>query len=217
MTRFPPHDPDPASAFGPTSDPAFDPAFDKEFLAAMTAFADDAPAPVIDAAGIRSTVRRRTLLTGAAAVAAVAAIVTGAALLVPGPTGGGDRPAGTGPAPAVQSAPAPSGPSPLPSASTSAPVSPPPVPGTAATEGTPSPAAPPASGAATVTVPSVVGLSRDAATRLLDTAGLRYEVHEFTDWKVSAGSVINSEPRAGRPAAANTTVQLFVSKGRPTG
>ncbi|MEU4120265.1 PASTA domain-containing protein [Kitasatospora sp. NPDC028055] len=184
----------------------------------MTAFADDAPAPVIDAVGIRRAVRRRTALTGAAAVAAVAVIATGAALLVPGSTGGGDRPSGTGPAPAVQSAPA--------SASASAPASvsasasasaPAPVGGPTATEGAPSPAAPPAPGAATVTVPSLTGLSRDAATRLLDAAGLRYEVHELTDWKVPAGSVVNSEPQAGRTVAANETVQLFISKGRPKG
>ncbi|MFJ7246074.1 PASTA domain-containing protein [Kitasatospora sp. NPDC098652] len=186
----------------------------------MTAFADDAPAPVIDAVGIRRAVRRRTVLTGAAAVAAVAVIATGAALLVPGSTGGGDRPSGTGPAPAVQSAPAsasPSGPASVSaSASPSAPVSAP-VGGPTATEGAPSPAAPPASGASTVTVPPLTGLSRDAATRLLDAAGLRYEVHELTDWKVPAGSVVNSEPQAGRTVAANETVQLFISKGRPKG
>ncbi|MFE4973134.1 PASTA domain-containing protein [Kitasatospora sp. NPDC056651] len=196
MTRFPPRGP------VPTPDP--DPAFDKELLAAMTAFADNTTTPVIDAAGIRRTVRRRTALTGAAAVAAVAAIATGAALLLPGSPSGGDRPAGTGPAPAVQSAP----PSPAPPSASAPGLAP------SATEGTPSPAAPPAPGT-TVTVPPVAGLSRDAATRLLDAAGLRYEIHELTDWKVPVGSVVNSEPQAGRTTAANTAVQLFVSKGRP--
>ncbi|MFJ6777199.1 PASTA domain-containing protein, partial [Kitasatospora sp. NPDC091257] len=171
--------------------------------------------PVIDAAGIRRAMRRRTALTGVAAVAAVAAIATGAALLLPGSPGGGG-PAGTAPGPAVQSAPpAPASPaSPAASSAPSAPVSAS-APAPSATEGAPSPAAPPAPGTATVTVPAVAGLSRDAATRLLDAAGLRYEVHELTDWKVPAGSVVNSEPQVGRTAAANSVVQLFVSKGRP--
>ncbi|MFD0411477.1 PASTA domain-containing protein [Kitasatospora sp. NPDC127116] len=208
MIRFPPQD--------PASAPAPDPGFDKELLAAMTAFADNTPTPVIDAAGIRRAVRRRTALAGVAAVAAVAAIATGAALLLPGSPGGGDGPAGTAPGPAVQSAPpAPASPaSPAASSAPSAPVSASAL-APSATEGTPSPVAPPAPGTATVTVPAVTGLSRDAATRLLDAAGLRYEVHELTDWKVPAGSVVNSEPQAGRTAAANGVVQLFVSKGRP--
>ncbi|MFB7123587.1 PASTA domain-containing protein [Kitasatospora sp. NPDC056273] len=194
MIRFPPQDPVPTPGPDPDSD------FDKELLAAMTAFADTTATPVIDAAGIRRTVRRRTALTGAAAVAAVAAIATGAALLLPGSPGGGDRPAGTAPAPAVHSAP------PSPSASPSS---------LSATKGTPSPVAPPAPGATTVTVPPVAGLTRDAATRLLDAAGLHYEVHELTDWKLPAGSVINSAPLPGHTTATDTPVQLFISKGRP--
>lgn len=66
-----------------------------------------------------------------------------------------------------------------------------------------------------VSVPPLANLAKDAAIRALETAELRYEVHEFTDWNVPAGSVINSEPQAGRTAPAHSTVQVFVSKGRP--
>lgn len=99
MTRFPSHDPGRDADhpdFDPDPDPdpgsGSDPDFDKELLAAMTAFADNTPAPVIDALAIRRTVRRRTVLSGAVAAAAVVAIGTGAALLAPGsgpsPSGG---------------------------------------------------------------------------------------------------------------------------------
>ncbi|WP_371515269.1 PASTA domain-containing protein [Kitasatospora sp. NBC_01300] len=205
MTRFPSHDPD-----HPSPDPGFDPGpgfdhdFDKELLAAMTAFADNTPAPAIDALAIRRTVRRRTVLSGAVAAAAVVAIGTGAALLAPGsgPSPSGGLPAG----PANASAPMSSGaPSPAGSA---------PAPGPSMAFGTPSPVMQPTDGVQ-VSVPPVVNLAKDAAVRALEAAGLRYEVHEFTDWNVPAGSVINSAPQAGHTAPEHSTVQVFVSKGRP--
>ncbi|MDH6705769.1 hypothetical protein P3T27_002491 [Kitasatospora sp. MAA19] len=204
MTRFPSHDPDRTGpGFGPDPDP--DPDFDKELLAAMTAFADNAPAPVIDALDIRRTVRRRTVLTSVVAAAAVVAIGTGATLLAPGsgPTPAGGLPVGPASATAQPSE---GTPSPFASSATSGPPE---------ASGTPSPAAQPGEGAQ-VSVPSLTGLDKDAAIRLLEAAGLRYEVHEFTDWKVPAGSVINSEPQAGRTAPAHSTVQVFVSKGSPS-
>ncbi|MFF3005260.1 PASTA domain-containing protein [Kitasatospora sp. NPDC057940] len=202
MTRFPSHDPVPGR---PSPDPGFGPDFDKELLATMTAFADSTPPPVVDALAIRRTVRRRTaVLGGAVAVAAVVAIGTGAALLAPGsgPSPSGGLPAG----PANASAPMSSGaPSPAGSA---------PAPGPSMAFGTPSPLMQPTDGVQ-VSVPPVVNLAKDAAVRALEAAGLRYEVHEFTDWNVPAGSVINSAPQAGHTAPEHSTVQVFVSKGRP--
>ncbi|MFD4533853.1 PASTA domain-containing protein [Kitasatospora sp. NPDC058397] len=204
MTRFPSHDPDHPSP-GPGSAPDFDPDFDKELLAAMTAFADNTPAPVIDALAIRRTVRRRTVLSGAVAAAAVVAIGTGAALLAPGsgPSPSGGLPAG----PANASAPMSSGtPSPTGSA---------PAPGPSMAFGTPTPPPMQPTDGVQVSVPPVANLAKDAAIRALETAELRYEVHEFTDWNVPAGSVINSVPQAGHTVPAHSTVQVFVSKGRP--
>ncbi|MFJ2188867.1 PASTA domain-containing protein [Kitasatospora sp. NPDC087861] len=214
MTRFPSHDPDrtgPGPGFGPDPDP--DPDFDKELLAAMTAFADNAPAPVIDALDIRRTVRRRTVLTSVVAAAAVVAIGTGATLLAPGsgPTPAGGLPVGPASATAQPSE---GTPSPFASSAASGPSAPSATSGPPEASGTPSPAAQPGEGAQ-VSVPSLTGLDKDAAIRLLEAAGLRYEVHEFTDWKVPAGSVINSEPQAGHSAPAHSTVQVFVSKGSP--
>ncbi|MFJ2864302.1 PASTA domain-containing protein [Kitasatospora sp. NPDC087314] len=201
MTRFPSHDPD---RTGPGFGPDPDPDFDKELLAAMTAFADNAPAPVIDALDIRRTVRRRTVLTSVVAAAAVVAIGTGATLLAPG----------SGPAPAGGLPAGPASATAQPSEGTPSPFAPSATSGPSADSGTPSPAAQPGEGAQ-VSVPSLTGLDKDAAIRLLEAAGLRYEVHEFTDWKVPAGSVINSEPQAGHSAPAHSTVQVFVSKGSP--
>ncbi|MEV7359231.1 PASTA domain-containing protein [Kitasatospora sp. NPDC091276] len=206
MTRFPSHDPGPDPDH-PASDPDFDPDFDKELLAAMTAFADNTPAPVIDALAIRRTVRRRTVLSGAVAAAAVVAIGTGAALLAPGsgPSPSGGLPAG----PANASAPTSSG-TPSPGAPSDTP-----TPGPSMAFGTPTPPPMQPTDGVQVSVPPLANLAKDAAIRALETAGLRYEVHEFTDWNVPAGSVINSEPQAGRTTPAHSTVQVFVSKGRP--
>ncbi|MFJ3221159.1 PASTA domain-containing protein [Kitasatospora sp. NPDC086801] len=214
MTRFPSPDPDPDhTASAPGFDRDFGPDFDKELLAAMTAFADNTPAPVIDALAVRRTVRRRTVLSGAVAAAAVVAIGTGATLLAPGsgPSPSGGLPAG----PANASAPMSSG-TPSPSASSGAPspAGSAPAPGPSMAFGTPSPAMQPTDGVQ-VSVPPITGLTKDAAVKLLEAAGLRYEIHEFTDWNVPAGSVINSEPQAGRTASAHSTVQVFVSKGTP--
>ncbi|MEV7940055.1 PASTA domain-containing protein [Kitasatospora sp. NPDC088264] len=210
MTRFPSHDPGRDADhpdFDPDPDPGSDPDFDKELLAAMTAFADNTPAPVIDALAIRRTVRRRTVLSGAVAAAAVVAIGTGAALLAPGsgPSPSGGLPAG----PANASAPMSSG-TPSPDAPSGTP-----APGPSMAFGTPTPPPMQPTDGVQVSVPPLANLAKDAAISALETAGLRYEVHEFTDWNVPAGSVINSEPQAGRTAPAHSTVQVFVSKGRP--
>ncbi|MFJ2577420.1 PASTA domain-containing protein [Kitasatospora aureofaciens] len=204
MTRLPPPDPD----------------FEKELVSAMTSFADHVPAPVIDAAGIRRrTARRRAVLTGVVAAAAVAAIGTGGALLAaspsPGPASGpASGPAGGVPAahaPATSGTPSPVAPSPVASSPAPGEGTPSGTPG----EGTPSPVAPLVGDGAPVAVPSVAGLTRVAAVKQLDAAGLHCEVHEFTDWNVPAGTVINAEPRAGATVPTGSTVELFVSKGRP--
>lgn len=51
--------------------------------------------------------------------------------------------------------------------------------------------------------------------RVLAAVGLHVETHLFTDWKVPAGSAINTEPGAGAVVAPNASVTLFLSKGKP--
>jgi serine/threonine-protein kinase len=66
-----------------------------------------------------------------------------------------------------------------------------------------------------VTVPDLVGTGRAQAEAELAAAGLRLELHLFTDWHMPAGTVISSQPAAGTAVPPGTTVQLFVSTGRP--
>ncbi|MEV7777991.1 PASTA domain-containing protein [Kitasatospora sp. NPDC088351] len=187
-------------------DPTLDPHLGRALRQAMNSYADSAPAPAFDAPAIlRRTRRRRGLLATAASAAAVAVVATGAFLLQSPPSG--PRTPLTPAAPV--SPPVGSGtPSPSLGSGTPSPVSSPGY-------GEPSPGPTPSPDAARITVPDVVGLSQASAEQALAAAGLRVETHLFTDWKVPAGSVINTQPAAGALLPPDATVTVFVSKGRP--
>ncbi|GAB2702369.1 hypothetical protein GCM10010442_20660 [Kitasatospora kifunensis] len=73
-----------------------------------------------------------------------------------------------------------------------------------------------APGQTAVTVPNVIGQSKDAAGRTLTASGLQVgHVQNFTDWHVPAGSVISMTPAAGSKVAPGTAVDIFVSTGKP--
>ncbi|HWK26620.1 MAG TPA: PASTA domain-containing protein [Solirubrobacter sp.] len=65
-----------------------------------------------------------------------------------------------------------------------------------------------------VSVPSVVGLQRDAADTALGQVGLKSDVTEQETTK-PAGTVLKQDPAAGASVEKGTTVKLIVAKGRP--
>lgn len=67
-----------------------------------------------------------------------------------------------------------------------------------------------------VSVPSVVGSSKSAATTKLQNAGFKVTVQEEYSSTVAAGNVIRQSPAANTTAAAGTTVTIVVSKGAET-
>ncbi len=68
-----------------------------------------------------------------------------------------------------------------------------------------------------VTVPPVAGLSANAAIEALSAAGLvAQQVPEPSD-TVPEGQVIRTSPEEGSSAPKGSTVQVFVSSGRPSG
>ncbi len=66
-----------------------------------------------------------------------------------------------------------------------------------------------------VTVPDVVGLTQEAATSTLTSAGLTVATTSGSSATVPAGSVISQNPLADALVAAGTTVTLVISTGPP--
>ncbi|GAA2236898.1 MULTISPECIES: PASTA domain-containing protein [Kitasatospora] len=213
MTSFPPDD-----HLGSTPDHDFREAL----IQAMDSFATDAHAPAIDGTAILRRTRRRRGVLAVTASAAAIVLAAGTAFAL---NGSGEPPARpSAAAPGGSATPAPATPSPAvpePTASGStatASPGPPTGTGTPMGTGTPSPGADtrPGPGEASVTVPSVIGMSQAQAEKLLTEAGLKIDrVQQFTDWKTSVGAVISTEPRPGAVVAPSTAVVVFVSKGKP--
>ncbi|WP_460533813.1 Stk1 family PASTA domain-containing Ser/Thr kinase [Humibacter ginsengiterrae] len=65
-----------------------------------------------------------------------------------------------------------------------------------------------------VTVPTVNGMSLDAAKTALTKAGFKIATDDVYSSAVSAGSVVSSTPGQGTKATNGSTVKLHVSKGR---
>jgi serine/threonine-protein kinase len=65
------------------------------------------------------------------------------------------------------------------------------------------------------TIPSVLGLSQAAATKLLTRAKLKVRAVSRTSQQYSAGEATGTNPKAGQAVAAGTEVTLFVSSGKP--
>ena len=65
-----------------------------------------------------------------------------------------------------------------------------------------------------ISVPSLVGLSREAATQALATARLKVgDSSENYDGKVPAGFIASTTPAAGEQVRPNSTVNVVISKG----
>jgi len=64
-----------------------------------------------------------------------------------------------------------------------------------------------------VTVPELVGLTRDEATDLLQQEGLDITLREETSTEVAEGTVIRTEPASGEEVEPGTRVILFISAG----
>ena len=175
--------------------------FEKDLMTAMNRLANDATPPIIDARRVRARARRRTTInTGAASLALIVAIAGTAIAL----SGTSHQPAG----PSTTTAAVVSGPF-----CPNAPASPAPT-GHTTRKAEPTPVQQP-TGDVTVTVPSVIGLKQAAAAHLLSQAGLCYELHTLTDWHTPAGEVMEVGPRGGTSVPWGSTVNLFISKGKP--
>ncbi|NBE97412.1 PASTA domain-containing protein [Nonomuraea sp. KC401] len=72
---------------------------------------------------------------------------------------------------------------------------------------------PPVTRPATVPVPSLVGMSKGAATKALKKAGLALGAVTETDSPEKIGRVLSTEPASGAEAATGSEVALEVSKG----
>jgi len=68
-------------------------------------------------------------------------------------------------------------------------------------------------GPSTVRVPDVVGLAEADARRRLRRAELRADVDRESSTSVAEGTVIRTDPGAGRPAERDSAVTVFVSSG----
>lgn len=64
-------------------------------------------------------------------------------------------------------------------------------------------------------VPNVAGMTLDAATSVLTTAGFQVKVGKPVDSDVQQGSIASSDPQAGEQAPAGTVVKVFPSSGTP--
>lgn len=62
-------------------------------------------------------------------------------------------------------------------------------------------------------VPGVAGLSREDATKKLETAEFEVAVENVNSSSVEAGDVVHSEPSSGTSATHGSTVTIFVSTG----
>lgn len=65
-----------------------------------------------------------------------------------------------------------------------------------------------------IAVPSVKGLSEEVAKSKLTNAGLKYEVLMVMSEDVDEGIVSNVSPQEGSKVTSDTTVKLYVSKGK---
>ena len=70
------------------------------------------------------------------------------------------------------------------------------------------------SGKKTVSVPNVVGMTKEEATSALKDEKLKVTVLENYDSKVEAGHVISQTPAAGSSQLTGSTVTIYVSKGK---
>jgi beta-lactam-binding protein with PASTA domain/predicted Ser/Thr protein kinase len=71
-------------------------------------------------------------------------------------------------------------------------------------------------GPGNVTIPSVVGDTRDHAIKLLERAGLQVgSVQPAASATVPSGRAVGTNPASGRPVGIGTTVTLYVSSGPP--
>ena len=68
-------------------------------------------------------------------------------------------------------------------------------------------------GSEIVTVPNVIGQSRDAAVNAMTAAGLGVDVHQEYNSSVAAGNVFSQNPNPRVQCVAGTTVVLFISSG----
>lgn len=69
-------------------------------------------------------------------------------------------------------------------------------------------------GSATVAVPQVTSLTKDAAVKALTDIGLNVDIHEEYNATVEAGKVISQNPYPNVHVLVGTTVVLSVSKGK---
>lgn len=73
------------------------------------------------------------------------------------------------------------------------------------------------SGADTVEMPVIEGLSEEAARKVLKDKGLQLgTIGQANDPRVAAGTVLHSSQTAGEPVAPGTTVNLVVANGKVT-
>jgi serine/threonine-protein kinase len=64
-----------------------------------------------------------------------------------------------------------------------------------------------------VTIPSVRGLTEEAAKSKLNNIGIKHEILMIVDDDTAEGIVKNSDPTEGTRVTANTIVRIYVSKG----
>jgi len=69
---------------------------------------------------------------------------------------------------------------------------------------------------AEITVPNLVGMTKDAALALLKQLTLLFAVNEQDSATVPAGTVISQDPTAGSVGTTQTVVTITVSRGAPT-
>jgi serine/threonine-protein kinase len=71
------------------------------------------------------------------------------------------------------------------------------------------------SGAATKSVPDVVGQSQSSATSTLQGAGFQVTTSTLASSSATAGNVISQTPKAGSQASSGSTVALVIAKAQP--
>ncbi|OKJ16927.1 PASTA domain-containing protein [Kitasatospora sp. CB01950] len=200
MTPFPPDDQTGHHSTVPGPD------FREALLRAMDDFANDAHPPAFDGTAIlhRTRTRRRRGLAALSASAAVIVLTAGTAFALHGTDHPTDHTAAATTATAAPNTPSPT-------AGTASP-------GTTMGSGTPSPGThtEPGPHDASITVPPVLGMPQDQAEKTLTEAGLKIgHIQTFTDWNTPTGAVINTEPQPGTTVAPDSTIALFISKGKP--
>jgi serine/threonine-protein kinase len=69
-------------------------------------------------------------------------------------------------------------------------------------------------GTGATTIPDVANMSRDQATRTLQTNSFRVTVRQQRDQRIPEGIAVGTTPPAGENAPRNSNVELIVSAGR---